>query len=105
MTKKAVRKARRSGTKSCDVSGETGRLVRHHISGRDIPGAEKPWNIAWVTPDVHDRIHCGDIVIEGWVMTTKGRQLMWHVRGGAPVFPVPSPAPNGYAGTQEHSRS
>lgn len=77
----AKRQMMRMGKQACPVSGWVGPLVRHHIHGRDIPNAEAAWNIVWVSPNVHQAIHCGEIIIEKWAMTTTGRQLLWHRTG------------------------
>jgi len=81
MSRESVRKSKRSGINKCDVTGEVAPLVQHHIHGRDINNYNADWNIAWVTATVHDLIHRGDIVIEGWVTTMNGRALCWHKRG------------------------
>ena len=78
MSQKAYRKFKRSGSDRCPISGYAGPLVEHHINGREIRNANAPWNIAWVSPNIHDQIHQGEIVIEGWFMSTKGRTLLWH---------------------------
>ena len=100
MTKKNYRKFKRSGTEKCPISGYLGPLVEHHINGREVRDADKPWNIAWISPDSHDLIHAGKIVIEGWVSTTDGRQLLWHYAGEdhllsdarPPTYKKPSPS-------------
>lgn len=80
MSKKAFRKLMRSGTKTCPISGYVGSLVEHHINGRDIKGAEEDWNKVWVSPNVHDKIHDGSIIIEGWYSTSDGRTLIWRCK-------------------------
>jgi len=60
-------------------------LVEHHINGRDIPNAEAAWNRCWLSPNAHDLVHKGDIVIEGWVMTTNGWELVWHYKGDGSI--------------------
>jgi len=87
MGKKEYRKFKRSGTEKCPISGHFGPLVEHHIHGRDVRNAEAPWNIAWISPDIHDQVHANPpkIIIEGWANTTEGRQLLWHRAGEQPV--------------------
>lgn len=80
MSKKNERKMKRSGNSECPICLLTTKLCRHHINGRDIPRAEDSSNIAWVCPNCHDAIHEGDVIIEGWFMTTDGRELIWRRR-------------------------
>lgn len=81
MSKKAVRKACRSGNEKCLICESQCRLVEHHINGRDIHNWDRPSNVSWICPNCHDLVHAGDIVIEGWFMTTKGRELLFHRNG------------------------
>ena len=81
VSKEAKRKLMREGSMVCPISGWKGPLVMHHIHGREVRNAESGWNIAWVSPNVHQAIHCGEIIIEGWRKTTEGRQLIWHHAG------------------------
>lgn len=78
MAKRAVRKYNRSGVNVCPIRGHKCKLVKHHIHGRDIPDAEAAWNVCWISPEAHDRVHAGEIIIEGWFMTSEGRQLIWR---------------------------
>lgn len=89
MTKRAIRKAKRSGTRACPICERVCPLVEHHINGRDIPRANEPANIAWICPTCHDSIHSdmpSRIIIEGWFKTTKGRELIWRRKGEAKKF-------------------
>lgn len=79
--KKVIREANRSGKMPCEICKETELLCRHHLNGREIPGAEEEWNEAWICSNCHSRIHSGIIVIEGWFVTDKGRTLIWHKKG------------------------
>jgi hypothetical protein len=56
-------------------------LVEHHIHGREIARANDGFNIAWICATCHDFVHLGDIIIEGWFRTTKGRELIWRRKG------------------------
>ena len=87
VSKKNYRKFKRSGTERCPIKDTVGPLVEHHIRGHDVPDADAPWNVAWISPDAHDEVHSDPpkIIIEGWAMTTDGRQLLWHRAGEQPV--------------------
>jgi len=78
MSKQNERKFYRSGSAVCPVSGVKCPLVLHHIHGRSIKNAEAEWNRCWISPNVHDMVHLGLVVIEGWKMTLEGRKLIWH---------------------------
>ena len=80
-TAKTRKTINRSGQGHCDICSERKILVEHHLAGRDIPDAEKPWNKCNICPDDHAEVHYGRIVIEGWVMTTEGKKLLWHKVG------------------------
>jgi uncharacterized protein YlaI len=81
MSKKNVRKWKRSGTEECDICEEETPLVEHHIHGREVRDAEKPWNKTWICPNCHDKVHLGHIIIEGWFLTSKGMELIWRKSG------------------------
>jgi len=79
--KKATRrKINRSGNECCVICGNRSILVEHHISGRDIPDANKWWNLAGVCSNCHMLIHSNKIIISEWVSTTNGRELLWHYK-------------------------
>jgi len=82
MSKKAKRKLMRSGFVDCPMCEEAARLCEHHINGREIGRHEEEWNIAWICPNCHDKVHAGDVTIEGWFKTTDGRKLIWKENGG-----------------------
>jgi uncharacterized protein YlaI len=87
MTKKANRKAHRSGTRGCPLCDRICPLVEHHIHGREVKNANHPSNLAWVCASCHDRIHTDvddRIIIEGWFMTSKGRELIWRHKHESP---------------------
>ena len=56
-------------------------LVEHHFRGRDVPDWDKPWNKGFICAACHDEVHAGKKVIEGWVQTTDGKELIWHDAG------------------------
>jgi len=56
-------------------------LNGHHLRGRKVPKYNQPANVACLCGTCHDEIHCGEIVVEGRLMTTSGMQLFWHRRG------------------------
>ena len=80
MSKKNIRKSRRSGNQECPICECTAALVEHHLNGRDVPRWNEPWNIAAICPNCHDKTHLGDVIIEGWFSTTKGRELIWRLK-------------------------
>jgi hypothetical protein len=81
MSKQAKRKAMRSGAMSCPICIRVGRLVEHHINGREVLNWDQGWNVAWICAGCHDDLHAGDIIVEGWFRTTSGRELVWRRKG------------------------
>lgn len=81
MSKQNLRKIKRSGCQECEICNLETPLQEHHIRGREIPNCNKEWNISWICPTCHDRVHIGLVVIEGWFNTTNGRMLLWHNKG------------------------
>lgn len=77
--KKKIRKIMNiSGKEKCDICGIESFLEGHHIEGREIDNANKSYNIANICANCHSKIHMGSIFIEGWFMTTNGKELIWH---------------------------
>jgi transcription elongation factor Elf1 len=88
MKKKTRKVINRSGKISCLICNKSTVIQDHHIRGRDILNAEHPDNIAAICGSCHDEVHTlgpdkktGIIVIEKWVMTSSGRELIWHKNG------------------------
>jgi hypothetical protein len=78
MSRYALRKANRQGTEACSICGQVCRLVEHHIQGRSVPNCNAKSNIAWICPTCHDKVHSGDIQIQGWAMSTEGHILLFN---------------------------
>ena len=74
MSKKNLRKYQRSGNKTCPICGFQGKLVEHHIHGKDFKRSEELWNRCEICNNCHAKIHEGEIIIE------KKQQglLIWH---------------------------
>ena len=68
----------RSGKSRCEICKEPNILQDHHILGRDVPNYNMPNNRVNICPNCHNKVHHGEIVIEGWKMTSCGRELFWH---------------------------
>lgn len=95
MSKSAERKSMRSGNEQCPICLRRTKLCRHHLNGREIRRSEDRWNTAWICPTCHDLVHEGDIVIEGWFMTTDGMNLIWR-EGGSESITGTESSPPGY---------
>ena len=83
MRKNIQRTIARSNRGRCAVCNKQCLLVLHHIAGRKIPNWNKPWNEVWLCSDCHFELHSqfpNRIVIEEWISTTNGRELVWHRR-------------------------
>ena len=79
MSKKNKHRLMMSGNCSCSIDSDyTGPLEKHHINGRTVKNCDDTWNIVYLSPNVHRLVHEGKIIIEGWFMTSDGRELIWH---------------------------
>lgn len=79
MSKKNIHKAMMSGDGQCAIDNSyRGPLDKHHINGRDVPDWDSPWNVVYVSPNIHRKIHEGEIIVEGWFQSSRGRTLIWH---------------------------
>jgi hypothetical protein len=81
VSKKNQRKIHRSGSELCILCKRKSRLVLHHLRGRELKDWNGDWNRLWVCGSCHDEIHFGDIIIEGWLGTSGGKELFWHKKG------------------------
>ena len=80
MTKKNLRKCNRQGNQRCEICKEKIPLVEHHINGRNIPKWNQPWNVVWICPNCHDKIHMipPKIKVEGWFQSSGGKILVFE---------------------------
>ena len=77
--KKATRKKiNRSGKMPCNICNEKHILVEHHIRGRKIPNPNHFSNLCYICGNCHNNVHDGRIIIEDWVNTSAGLNLIWH---------------------------
>lgn len=77
-TIKGTKLSNRSGRFPCDLCSELEILEQHHINGRDIPNPNHPSNLCNICSRCHTKIHYGRIIIERWVQTSGGLELIWH---------------------------
>lgn len=77
-TQKLRKKYNKSGSSPCDICGTRTILETHHINGRKILNYNANHNLCSICPNCHNEIHWGKIIIEKWVMTTNGLELIWH---------------------------
>jgi hypothetical protein len=77
-----VRKLKNRSRKApCDVCGTISILQNHHIRGRKIVNANYEFNLTSLCGRCHNEVHFGEIIIEDWIMTSNGKELMWHYKG------------------------
>ncbi|MCK9433895.1 MAG: HNH endonuclease [Candidatus Cloacimonetes bacterium] len=81
MKKSIKKKLNRSGKEPCQICKVPRVLVEHHIHGRNIPDSNSSWNLVNICSNCHVDVHTGSIIIEDWIMTTKGLELSWHKPG------------------------
>lgn len=78
MKRSIIKKRNRSGKADCDICQEREFLVEHHIRGRKISKPNHPSNLANICSNCHYRVHNGNIIIEQWLKSTSGPELIWH---------------------------
>lgn len=71
------RNLNRTGEQLCDICHSREFLVEHHIHGRDVPDPHASSNICNICSNCHYKVHKDVIRLEGWFITTKGRELLW----------------------------
>jgi heterodisulfide reductase subunit B len=71
----------KSGTAICRICKNNDFLHTHHIQGRNILNSEHFSNLVDICPSCHNKVHMGEIIVERWVMTSDGIDLMWHKKG------------------------
>lgn len=81
ITKKVRKAINRSGKYHCNICNERNILCEHHILGRKIPKSNHPSNLTSLCSNCHRLVHEGEIIIEQWVKTTNGIELLWHKKG------------------------
>ena len=84
MTKKTITSRKtlnKTGEQPCQLCGTRTMLQTHHIEGRKILNANHYSNLVSICPNCHFQVHWGEIIIEKWVMTSKGMHLFWHKKG------------------------
>jgi hypothetical protein len=68
----------RTGYNKCAICHEFNLLVQHHIRGRKIPNCNHKSNIANICSNCHNKVHNGIIIIEDYILTDLGYELVWH---------------------------
>ena len=81
LTQKTQKEINRSGKAPCAICNQINILQNHHIEGRNIPNYNRFSNIVPCCPNCHNKIHWGQIIIEKWIMTSGGMELIWHKKG------------------------
>jgi hypothetical protein len=80
MRRKTRKQINRTGKVRCNICTKPYILEEHHIRGRKIPSPNHPSNLCDICPNCHTKVHAGEIIIERWVSTTAGKELMWHTK-------------------------
>lgn len=78
ITTKKRKEINKSGSSPCQICKNVTFLQTHHIEGRNIPNANRASNLIDICANCHNEIHHGEIIIEGWFMSTGGMELIWH---------------------------
>lgn len=65
-----------TGQMHCDICNEVHILVQHHIQGRKVDDPHRASNLCNICSNCHTKVHAGEIIVEGWIMTTSGIMLI-----------------------------
>lgn len=76
MRRHKLKKRNSTGKHPCDVCKNITFLHEHHINGREIPNPNHISNLCSICPTCHDLVHRGKIIIEGYVYTSNGMELI-----------------------------
>jgi uncharacterized protein YlaI len=72
--------------KNCDICNtKSVRLDAHHIWSTALNGPDIEWNKCYICPNCHRKVHQGNIIIEGWFHSTKGRILVHRQKNDEPI--------------------
>ena len=55
-------------------------LDKHHIISKCYGGSNSKNNTVYICPNCHRDIHLGNIIVEGYYNTTKGRMFIWRYK-------------------------
>ena len=86
MKRTIIKLRNRSGNFPCDICGKNEYLEEHHIEGRRILNHNDSSNLCNICPNCHYRVHLGKIIIEQWVTSTSGMELLWHTNDETPLI-------------------
>lgn len=60
-------------------------LDKHHIVSKCFSGLNHKDNTTYICPNCHRNVHLGNIIIEGYYLTTKGKILFWRNKGESSI--------------------
>lgn len=78
MKRSSRKKFSKTGNMPCEICENKMILEEHHIRGRKIPNHNHPSNLCYLCPNCHSQCHYGLIIIEDWVSSSNGKELLWH---------------------------
>lgn len=77
--------------KQCEICNQETYLDKHHIISRSKGGPNKSYNIAYLCPNCHRKVHRGVIILEGRFMSCTGNILVWHHKNEGSITNVQEP--------------
>jgi len=63
---------------NCEICKSRDYLETHHIQSLANNGTNKKSNKVKICANCHNKVHFGDIIIEGWFLSTAGQVLIWR---------------------------
>jgi len=75
MSRTKLKKINRMGNCPCQICNAARPLVEHHLNGRITNHIN---NLVFVCSNCHEDIHMETIIIEGWFITSCGKELIWR---------------------------
>ena len=63
---------------TCEICKEVNYLEKHHIQSKCFEGSDNNFNICYICSNCHEKVHRGDIIIEGKFLTLKGYKVIYR---------------------------
>ena len=74
------KKISRSGYDKCQICCLQRPLQEHHLNGREVSNPNSSNNLCYICANCHEDIHLGRLIIEGWFLTSSGKELIYHYK-------------------------
>lgn len=89
--------------KSCTICKTEAYCDWHHIQSKSRGGTNAKYNLVELCPNCHRLVHKGELIVEGWFSSTRGRVVVWRKKGEKSVTGIKDP-PCMLIGDEERER-